>query len=79
MYLRQIVSIVDQGTELFRVGGPSEFSIILGVLPSRTATAELVVPGQGVSRSISQATGYSSRLTKINADNLTFDLFLTTS
>ena len=79
MYLRQIVSIVDQGTELFYGGGPSEFSIILGVLPSRIATAELVVPRQGVSRSISQARGYSSRLTKINADNLTFDLFLTTS
>jgi len=57
---------------------PSAFSIILGVLPSRIATAELVVPELGVSM---QHPGRmnSFQHTKINTNNLALDLLLATS
>jgi len=42
---------------------PSEFSIIFGVLPSKIATAELVVPGENVSGFLGQAVIKQIRLT----------------
>ena len=54
---------------------PSEFSIILGVLPSKTATAELVVPGSVVQQQNFGHLLKSKLLTQIYTNNLTLHFF----
>ena len=56
---------------------PSEFSIILGVFPSKTATAEFVVPVNDLSVTVINHKIYQAGLTKIDTDDLPLDFLFT--
>lgn len=66
----------DRSRGTNEVNRPSEFSIIFGLLPSITATAEFVVPMLCQS-SVDYVTD-NLRCTQIYADDLALDLLLAT-
>ena len=71
-----LFDLISQALRRVGVGRdiPSEFSIIFGVLPSITATAELVVPSDSQDKFMMTGRGMPGGPTKVNANDLAFNL-----